>query len=70
MGFGQYNYCQNEHAFVPYFVTLCISRISLGSGGEATRSSRVLYLKLSSEEHILNLFCDTVYFMNKHGVRG
>ena len=31
----------------------------MGSGGEAPRRSGVLYVKLSSDEHILYLNCDT-----------
>ena len=41
------------------FVTLAGHKLVLGPGGGAPRSSGILYIKLSSDEHILYLICGT-----------
>ena len=45
--------------FYTLFVTLAGHKLVLGLGSGAPRSSGVLYIKSSSDEHILYLICDT-----------
>ena len=68
-GFGAINNCQMSMLLYLSCDT-GRSRFVVGSGGEAPRSSGVLYVKLSSDEHILNLICDTGRSRISLGSRG
>ena len=45
--------------FYTLFVTLAGHKLVLGPGSGSPRSSGVLYIQSSSDEHILYLICDT-----------